>query len=87
LYITDLILKTIGKPEHLKKFVTDRPGHDRRYAVATQKIRELGWIPRHNFEEAMFATITWYVNHREWWQKIKSGEYLDYYRRHYQLAE
>ncbi|MCI0511717.1 dTDP-glucose 4,6-dehydratase [candidate division KSB1 bacterium] len=87
LYITDLILKTLGKSAQLKKFVTDRPGHDRRYAITTQKIHELGWTPRHHFEAAMSATIAWYVNHREWWQKIKSGEYLDYYRRHYQLAE
>jgi dTDP-glucose 4,6-dehydratase len=81
--ITGIILRELGKSESLKTFVKDRQGHDRRYALKTEKIQKLGWKPRHSFEEAMRETITWYKDNRQWWKKLKSGEYLDYYKQHY----
>ncbi len=86
--ITDFILKTLGKPDSLKRYVTDRPGHDRRYAIDSSKIkRELGWAPAFSFEEAMTQTVTWYVNNRPWWEAIKSGRYQEYYLKHYGKLE
>ena len=71
LYVARLILKMLDKPESLIEFVKDRQGHDRRYAVNCDKIKKLGWKPRHNFEESLKATVNWYHNNRMWWQKIK----------------
>ncbi len=84
LEITAIILEELQKPKELMTFVKDRPGHDRRYSVSTDKIRALGWKPRHQFQEAMAATIRWYRDNRWWWEPLKSGEYLAYYRAHYQ---
>jgi len=82
--VTRFILKTLGKPESLIRFVADRPGHDRRYALTNDKIRaELGWSPQHSFEQAMTETIRWYQQNEWWWRKIKTGEYLEYYKRQY----
>ncbi|MCZ7540644.1 MAG: dTDP-glucose 4,6-dehydratase [Anaerolineae bacterium] len=82
--VTRFILGALGKPESLIRHVTDRPGHDRRYALTNDKIRaELGWTPRHSFEEAMTATVRWYQANEWWWRKIKTGEYLEYYKRQY----
>lgn len=82
--VTRFILKTLGKPESLIRYVADRPGHDRRYALTNDKIRaELGWDVKHNFEEAMTATIRWYQANEWWWRKIKTGEYLEYYKAQY----
>jgi len=65
-------------------FVTDRPGHDRRYAIDATRIRnELGWKPRYSFREGIRETINWYIRNRKWWENIKSGEYLRYYERMY----
>lgn len=83
LEITELILKHLGKPENLKTYVQDRLGHDRRYSVDTSKIRKLGWAPQHSFEEAMQFTIEWYVENRRWWEKLKTGEYLNFYKQNY----
>jgi len=84
LYVAKSILDHLGKPHSLIRFVADRPGHDRRYAIDFSKIkRELGWSPTISFEEGISRTIEWYQTHREWWKKIKTGEYLDYYRRMY----
>jgi dTDP-glucose 4,6-dehydratase len=86
--ITDYILKALGKPDSLKRYVTDRPGHDRRYAIDSTKIkRELGWAPGFSFEQAMAETVDWYVRNRPWWEAIKSGTYQDYYRKHYGTLE
>ena len=64
----------------LKTFVDDRPGHDRRYAIdATKMKRELGWTPKHHFDEALRATIRWYQENESWWRAIKSSEYRTYY--------
>jgi dTDP-glucose 4,6-dehydratase len=84
LEITEYILDRLGKPRSLMVFVKDRPGHDRRYSLDWGKIRGLGWEPIHSFEEAMDRTIEWYRDNRWWWEPLKSGEYLEYYRRHYQ---
>jgi len=78
------ILEVLGKPESLIRYVEDRPGHDRRYAMDSSKIRdELGWQPGHSFEDAMQATVDWYLQNRVWWERIRSGEYQDYYDRMY----
>lgn len=85
LSVAQTILDRLGKPHSLIRFVADRPGHDRRYAIDFSKIeRELGWTPRVSFEEGIGLTIQWYQEHQEWWRKIKTGEYLEYYRRMYQ---
>jgi dTDP-glucose 4,6-dehydratase len=82
--VAKTILDRLEKPHSLLRFVTDRPGHDRRYAIDFSKIeRELGWRPSVSFEEGIRLTVEWYLIHREWWKKIKTGEYLDYYNRMY----
>lgn len=78
------ILKEIGKSESLIKFVKDRPGHDRRYALDITKIKEeLGWTPSISFEEGLKSTIKWYLENRDWWEEIINGEYMNYYQRMY----
>jgi dTDP-glucose 4,6-dehydratase len=77
------VLDLLGKPYSLIQPVADRPGHDRRYSVRTDKIQALGWRPRHSFAEAIEKTVRWYVENEEWWRPIKSGEYREYYRRQY----
>jgi dTDP-glucose 4,6-dehydratase len=85
LVVAQTILDQLGKPPSLIRFVTDRPGHDRRYAIDFSKIqRELGWKPSISFEEGISRTVEWYLSYREWWKKIKTGEYLNYYRRMYE---
>lgn len=82
--IVKLICKTLGKPESLIQFVTDRKGHDRRYAIDPTKIhRELGWLPETKFADGIQKTIQWYVSHEDWWQPIVSGEYMAYYEKMY----
>ncbi len=82
--LAHLILKLLGKPESLIQPITDRPGHDRRYALDCSKIETLGWKSKHNFEQAVEATVKWYVDNEDWWRKIKSGQhYKDYYKRQY----
>jgi len=84
LEITRTILAELGKPESLIRFVADRPGHDRRYAIDAAKIRDtLGWEPRRAFADGLRETVRWYVEHRDWWQRVRSGEYRAFYRRHY----
>lgn len=82
--ITDAILTTLGKPESLKTYVPDRPGHDRRYAIDSTKIREeLGWTPSIPFDQGIRETILWYRDNPEWWKRVKSGEYQAYYDAYY----
>jgi dTDP-glucose 4,6-dehydratase len=82
--IVRLILRTLGKPESLIRFVKDRPGHDRRYAIDASKVeRELGWRPRFTFEQALPLTIAWYEENRGWLERVRSGAYRDYYREQY----
>lgn len=83
--IVKKILQHMGKSEDMIEYVKDRPGHDRRYAIDWSMIRqELGWQPRHTLDEALTETINWYTQNREWWEKIKSGTYADYYKKQYQ---
>jgi dTDP-glucose 4,6-dehydratase len=77
------ILDLLGKPYSLIQPVADRPGHDRRYSVRTDKIKALGWQSRHTFAQAIEKTVRWYVEHQDWWRPIKSGEFKEYYRRQY----
>ena len=78
------ILGALEKPDNLIRRVTDRPGHVPRHAVATEKIASrLGWKAEVDFAEGLALTVDWYRNNREWWEKIKSGEFKDYYRRMY----
>jgi dTDP-glucose 4,6-dehydratase len=78
--IIKLILKKLGKGEELIEYVKDRPGHDRRYAIDSTKIqKELGWKPTFEFEDAIGATIDWYLENKKWWERIISGEYQKYY--------
>jgi dTDP-glucose 4,6-dehydratase len=82
--IVKLILKTLGKPESMIEYVKDRPGHDRRYAINSFKIKkELGWTPTYSFENAMKDTINWYLNNEKWWREIISGDYQNYYNLQY----
>jgi dTDP-glucose 4,6-dehydratase len=84
LSVAQAILDHLGKPHSLLRFVADRPGHDRRYAMDFSKIeKELGWSPSVTFEEGILRTVEWYQTYRQWWKKIKTGEYLDYYKRMY----
>ena len=82
--IVKLILKALDKPESLITFVTDRKGHDMRYAINPTFIHDkLGWLPETKFADGIQKTIAWYLNHKEWWQEIISGEYQSYYERMY----
>lgn len=82
--VVKTILKYLGKPESLIKFVKDRPGHDLRYAIDPNKIsNELGWIPDTNFETGIANTIEWYLKNKSWWQNIINGEYKNYYAKMY----
>jgi len=85
LSVVQTILDHLGKSHSLIRFVKDRPGHDRRYAIDFSKIeRDLSWRPQVSFEEGIRLTVDWYLEHRPWWRKIKSGEYMNYYRRMYE---
>lgn len=82
--IVKLILKELGKPESLIRYVKDRKGHDRRYAIDPAKIHgELGWLPETKFADGIKKTIFWYLNNKKWWLDIISGEYQNYYRKMY----
>jgi dTDP-glucose 4,6-dehydratase len=81
LEVVRAILRHLGKPESLIRFVKDRPGHDRRYAMDATRLRErLGWTPAFRFEDALRDTIEWYLANRSWWERIRSGAYQDYYK-------
>jgi dTDP-glucose 4,6-dehydratase len=82
--ITKLLIAAMGKDERSMKFVPDRPGHDRRYAIDDAKIRaELGVIPQVPFEEGLRATVRWYIDNEPWWRAVQSGEYQSFYDRWY----
>lgn len=84
LEVVKTIIKELDKSEDLIEFVTDRPGHDRRYAIDPTKIHnELGWLPATKFDDGIKKTIDWYLTHKSWWEKIISGEYEDYYDKMY----
>lgn len=83
LEVTRLILSETGRKDSLIRFVKDRAGHDARYSVDCSKVRHLGWSPQHDFRSALRETVKWYKDNGAWWQRIKSGEFLRYYREHY----
>ncbi len=85
--LTAMILRCLGKSEDLIRPVEGlRPGHDQRYAVDTAKIRALGWSPQIGVEAGIEQTVSWYADRRDWWQPLKSGEYREFYERHYGAA-
>ncbi|MBU0755288.1 MAG: GDP-mannose 4,6-dehydratase, partial [Planctomycetes bacterium] len=82
--VVETLLNKIGKDHSLIKYVKDRPGHDRRYAIDATLIREeLGWEPAFTFEKALSETVDWYLENRTWWERVKSGAYKDYYKSQY----
>lgn len=85
IYIVKRILEILGKPLSLITFVTDRKGHDLRYAIDPTKIKnELGWKPDTMFDDGIVKTVNWYLNNQSWWEDIISGEYMDYYKKMYE---
>ena len=84
LEIVEDVLRTLGKPKTLIRFVTDRPGHDRRYGIDFFKLKnELGWSPSVPLPEGLAQTVHWYLDHQEWWRRVKSGAYREFYQKHY----
>jgi dTDP-glucose 4,6-dehydratase len=84
LQVVKAVLKELGKPESLIAYVKDRAGHDMRYAINPQKIEdELGWRSSYNFEDGIKVTVSWYLEHKDWWKEIISGEYSNYYKKMY----
>jgi dTDP-glucose 4,6-dehydratase len=87
--VAETVLELLEKPKSLIRFVEDRPGHDDRYRMSAAKIGALGWSPKHDFRSAMERTVDWYRENRWWWEKVKSGQYREYYQKQYgkRLAE
>ncbi len=83
LHITRQLLTALGKDDASIEYVADRLGHDLRYAVDATKLRKLGWQPSVTFDQGIVETVQWYRNHKPWWEKIKSGDYLAYYQKQY----
>lgn len=83
LEVVQAILKSLNKPDELIEYVQDRPGHDKRYAIDPAKLEKLGWQPTYNFEDGLTQTIQWYVENKDWWEKIITGEYRDYFKKQY----
>jgi dTDP-glucose 4,6-dehydratase len=81
--VTKFILDVMGFGEEIIEYVKDRPGHDFRYSINCEKLRKLGWQPEISFEDGLRETIGWYKDNSWWWKKIKSGEYLEYYKKQY----
>jgi dTDP-glucose 4,6-dehydratase len=80
------ILELCGRDDSLIEYVTDRPGHDRRYSLASEKVRALGWSAATRFEQGLERTVGWYRDNAWWWEPIRSGAYRDYYERQYGLS-
>ena len=80
------IIELTGQDESLMEYVTDRPGHDRRYSLASDKVRALGWEAQVHFAAGLDRTVAWYRDNRDWWEPIRSGEYREYYERQYGRA-
>ncbi len=80
------VLELCGAEESLIEYVTDRPGHDRRYSLSSAKLRALGWEPQVRFAEGLERTVNWYRDNAWWWESIRSGDYREYYEQHYGRA-
>jgi dTDP-glucose 4,6-dehydratase len=86
--ITMKLLAACGKsPETHVRHVTDRPGHDRRYALNSDKLRSLGWAPQVDFERGLAGTVSWYRENQEWWRPLKAGSFEEYYKQQYSLRQ
>jgi dTDP-glucose 4,6-dehydratase len=83
LAVAEQLLSLLGKPKSLIRFVEDRPGHDRRYAVDARKLMKMGWQPTVSFDDGLKATVEWYRHNESWWRPIKSGEFRAYYEAMY----
>ena len=82
--VDDKLNRKKGESEKLIRFIKDRPGHDRRYAIDAHKInKQLGWYPSVTFEEGLEITVDWYLNNRQWLKNIISGDYMEYYNNQY----
>ncbi|AEH52412.1 dTDP-glucose 4,6-dehydratase [Heyndrickxia coagulans] len=86
LEVVKTIIKTLGKSEDLIEFVKDRPGHDKRYAIDPSKLEKLGWKPAYSFETGIAQTIQWYLDNKDWWERIISGEYQTYFSKQYSFS-
>jgi dTDP-glucose 4,6-dehydratase len=86
LAVVKRIIELTGAEDSLIEYVTDRPGHDRRYSLSSGKLRALGWEPRTGFDEGLARTVQWYRDNVWWWEPVRSGAYRDYYERHYGRA-
>jgi dTDP-glucose 4,6-dehydratase len=87
LALTRRILELLGKGEELIRYVVDRPGHDRRYSIDCAKVRGLGWEPAVAFEDGLERTVAWYRDNPQWWRRLKSGEWREYYAQQYSGLE
>ncbi|MCX6785518.1 MAG: dTDP-glucose 4,6-dehydratase [Candidatus Komeilibacteria bacterium] len=85
LEITEIILKSLNKDKKMVEHIVDRPGHDLRYAVDWTKLKKMGWNPEYDFDRAIRETVRWYQQNEWWWKKLKSGAYLEYYKKQYRL--
>jgi dTDP-glucose 4,6-dehydratase len=83
LQVAEAVIEMMGKPRSLIEFVADRPGHDYRYALDVSRITQLGWETQVTFAEGLEQTVRWYEKHQDWWRRLKSGEYWEYYKRNY----
>jgi dTDP-glucose 4,6-dehydratase len=81
--VVERILRLTGAGDELVRHVEDRPGHDRRYSLDSSKLAALGWQPEREFEQGLAETVEWYRANRAWWEPLKSGEYLAFYREQY----
>jgi dTDP-glucose 4,6-dehydratase len=81
--VVNRVIELTGKDPSLIEYVTDRPGHDRRYSLSSQKVRNLGWEPKIRFQDGLADTVTWYEQNTWWWQPIRTGDYRTYYERQY----
>jgi dTDP-glucose 4,6-dehydratase len=77
------VVRLLGASEDLITHVTDRPGHDRRYALSSVRLRSLGWEPEWSFEDGLASTVNWYIDNREWWESIRNGNFREYYQANY----
>jgi dTDP-glucose 4,6-dehydratase len=84
--VVNRVIELTGKDPSLIEYVTDRPGHDRRYSLSSQKVRDLGWEPRVRFEQGLADTVNWYQQNAWWWQPIRTGDYYAYYQQQYGKA-
>jgi dTDP-glucose 4,6-dehydratase len=87
--VAEAVLDMLEKPRSLIRHVEDRKGHDRRYSLNSDKMRSLGWAPRHDFEAALEKAVSWYVENQSWWEPVRTGQFQEYYREQYgkRLAE